>query len=171
MSSVLNVCIAGATGWTGSALAAAVADADDLVLRCAVSRSRAGDELYGAPVHATVVEALYAAGDVDVLIDYTSHDVVRGHTLAAIERGVGVVVGTSGLTAADFEEIQAVAEARGVGVVAAGNFSITSAWSGWTWRRPELTVWRAAGESCSSAPHGAYRALHCKGFQAALARV
>jgi 4-hydroxy-tetrahydrodipicolinate reductase len=127
VSSALNVCVAGATGWTGSALAAAVADADDLVLRCAVSRSRAGDELYGAPVHASVVEALYAAGDVDVLIDYTSHDVVRGHTLAAIERGVGVVVGTSGLTAADFEEIQAVAEARGVGVVAAGNFSITAA--------------------------------------------
>jgi len=127
VSSVLNVCIAGATGWTGSALAAAVADADDLVLRCAVSRSRAGDELYGAPVHASVVEALDAAGDVDVLIDYTAHDVVKANTLAALSRGIGVVVGTSGLTASDYEEIGAAAEERGAGVVAAGNFSVTAA--------------------------------------------
>jgi 4-hydroxy-tetrahydrodipicolinate reductase len=37
------------------------------------------------------------------------------------------VVGSSGLTAADFEEIDAAARARGVGVVASGNFSITAA--------------------------------------------
>jgi 4-hydroxy-tetrahydrodipicolinate reductase len=123
----LNICIAGATGWTGSALVPAVAAADDLVLRCAVSRSSAGGVLYGAPVHSSVVEALEAAGDVDVLIDYTSHDVVRLHALVALERGVGVVVGSSGLTATDFDEIAAVAEERGVGVIAAGNFSITAA--------------------------------------------
>lgn len=123
----LNVCVAGATGWTGSALAEAVAGAEDLVLRCAVSRSAAGGVLYGAPVYASVAEALGAAPDVDVLVDYTAHDVVKAHTLAALERGVAVVVGSSGLTAADFEEIAAAAEARGVGVVAAGNFSVTAA--------------------------------------------
>jgi 4-hydroxy-tetrahydrodipicolinate reductase len=40
---------------------------------------------------------------------------------------VAVVVGTSGLTAADFEEIDAAARERGVGVVASGNFSLTAA--------------------------------------------
>ena len=123
----LNVCIAGATGWTGSALVPAVAEADDLVLRCAVSRSLAGGELRGAPVYGSVVEALDGAGDVDVLIDYTSHEVVKAHTLAALERGVSVVIGTSGLTAGDYEEIAAVAGERGLGVVAAGNFSVTAA--------------------------------------------
>ena len=44
-----------------------------------------------------------------MLIDYTSHDAVKANTLAAIERGVGVVIGTSGLTAADFDEIDAAA--------------------------------------------------------------
>jgi 4-hydroxy-tetrahydrodipicolinate reductase len=127
VSRVLNVCVAGATGWTGSALAAAVAEADDLALSCAVSRSAAGEALYGAPVHGSVAEALLAAEDVDVLVDYTSHDVVKEHTLIAVERGVGVVIGTSGLTAADFTEIAAAAQDRGVGVVAAGNFSITAA--------------------------------------------
>jgi 4-hydroxy-tetrahydrodipicolinate reductase len=121
---MIGICIAGATGWTGSALVEAVAAAGDLTLRSAVSRSAAGTELAGAPVHAAVADAL---DGVDVLIDFTSHDVVKGHALTAVGRGVAVVIGTSGLTAADFEEIDAAARARGVGVIAAGNFSLTAA--------------------------------------------
>ena len=120
----LSICVAGATGWTGSAVAEAVAAAEDLELRSAVSRSAAGGEIGGAPVFASVAEAL---DGVDVLIDYTAHDVVRCHVLTAVERGIAVVVGSSGLTAADYEEIDAAARAGGVGVVAAGNFSITAA--------------------------------------------
>jgi 4-hydroxy-tetrahydrodipicolinate reductase len=37
------------------------------------------------------------------------------------------VVGSSGLSAQDYDEIDAAARARGLGVVAAGNFSITAA--------------------------------------------
>jgi 4-hydroxy-tetrahydrodipicolinate reductase len=118
----LNLCIAGATGWTGSALVEAVAAAEDLELRSAVSRSAAGGELAGAPVYASVAEAL---DGVDVLIDFTSHDVVKASALAALERGVAVVIGTSGLTADDFAEIGAAA--GDVGVIAAGNFSLTAA--------------------------------------------
>src|SRR5438093_13052703 len=47
--------------------------------------------------------------------------------MTAIEAGVGVVIGTSGLTAADFEEIDAAARERRVGVIASGNFSLTAA--------------------------------------------
>jgi 4-hydroxy-tetrahydrodipicolinate reductase len=124
MPPMLNVCMAGATGWTGQALVRGVLDAPDLSLRSAVSRSAAGSDLHGAPVFATVREAL---DGVDVLIDYTSVTAVKGNTLAAIEAGVAVVVGTSGLTAADFEDIDAAARERSVGVVAAGNFSLTAA--------------------------------------------
>ena len=120
----LSVCIAGATGWTGKALVQGVLDAPDLELRSAVSRSAAGGEIGGAPVHAAVAEAL---DGVDVLIDYTSHDVVKSNALTAIGSGVAVVIGTSGLTAADFEEIDEAARERGVGVVASGNFSMTAA--------------------------------------------
>ncbi len=128
----LAVCVAGATGWTGRAVAEAVLRADDLTLRSAVSRSAAGADLgtawggaaIGVPVHARVGEAL---DGVDVLVDYTSHDVVLGHARTAIERGVAVVIGTSGLAAADFAEIAGAAERAAVGVVAAGNFSLTAA--------------------------------------------
>ena len=124
MMSAMQVSIAGATGWTGRALVEGVLAAPDLELRSAVARSAAGGEIGGAPVHATVAEAL---DGVDVLIDYTSPQAVKGNTLAAVDAGVAVVIGTSGLTAADFEEIDAAARERGVGVVASGNFSLTAA--------------------------------------------
>jgi 4-hydroxy-tetrahydrodipicolinate reductase len=122
--STSRLCIAGATGWTGSALVEAVGAAEDLELRSCVSRSAAGGELGGAPVYPSVAEAL---DGVDVVVDYTSHDVVKASALAALERGVAVVIGTSGLTADDFAEIDAAARDQGVGVIAAGNFSLTAA--------------------------------------------
>jgi 4-hydroxy-tetrahydrodipicolinate reductase len=128
----LAVSIAGATGWTGRALVDAVLEAPDLSLASAVSRSAAGRDLgeglerepLGVPVHGSVGEALEG---VDVLVDYTSAAAVKANTLAAVEAGVCVVVGSSGLTASDFEEIDAAARERGVGVVASGNFSLTAA--------------------------------------------
>jgi len=128
----LTVCVAGATGWTGRAVAEGVLRAEDLTLRSAVGRSAAGTDLgtawgggpNGVPVHAHVADAL---DGVDVFVDYTSHQVVLGHALTAVERGVAVVIGTSGLGADDFTEIAAAAERAGVGVVAAGNFSLTAA--------------------------------------------
>ena len=125
---MINVCIAGATGWVGRSLVKAVRSSDDLILRSAVSRSAAGETLRDGTgdvsVFATVVEAL---DDVDVLIDYTSPEAVRDNTLVALERDVNVVVGASGLTASDYVVIDSVARGRGVGVVAAGNFSLTAA--------------------------------------------
>ena len=40
---------------------------------------------------------------------------------------MAVVIGSSGLTAADFEQIDSAARKRSVGVVASGNFSLTAA--------------------------------------------
>jgi 4-hydroxy-tetrahydrodipicolinate reductase len=121
---MLQICIAGATGWTGSALVEAVLDAHDLALRSAVARSAAGREVGGAAAFGRVSEAL---DGVDVMIDYTSHLVVKENVMTAVERGVAVVVGTSGLSADEYTEIDAAARSRGVGVVASGNFSLTAA--------------------------------------------
>ena len=128
----LSVCIAGATGWTGRALVQGVVDAPDLILRSAVSRSAArrdlgealGRETLNVPVHERVGEAL---DGIDVLIDYTSPTVVKANALSAIDAGVAVVIGTSGLTADDYTELDHAARDRSVGVVASGNFSLTAA--------------------------------------------
>ena len=116
---MISVCIAGATGWTGRALVPAVVDAPDLELVATVSRSAAGRDLretlggeaLGVPVYATVGEALEK---VDVLVDFTSATAVKENTRAAIDAAVGVVVGSSGLTAADFIEIDSKARAHSV---------------------------------------------------------
>jgi len=115
----IRVCVAGVTGWTGSAVADAVREAPDLELVAGVSRSDSDS-------YSSVVEALEAV-EADVLVDYTHAEAVKGNATAAIERGVNVVVGSSGLSADDYAELDDAARARGVGVVAAGNFSITAA--------------------------------------------
>jgi 4-hydroxy-tetrahydrodipicolinate reductase len=116
---MIRVCVAGVTGWTGSAVADAVRAADDLELVAGVARSDAAQ-------YSSVAEALDAA-PADVLVDYTHAAVVKANVLAALERGVGVVVGSSGLTAEDYDEIDAQARAADVGVIAAGNFSVGAA--------------------------------------------
>ena len=60
------------------------------------------------------------------MIDYTKPHVVKGHALAALAAARAVVIGTSGLGADDYAEIDAAARAAGRGVVAAGNYSITA---------------------------------------------
>jgi 4-hydroxy-tetrahydrodipicolinate reductase len=99
-----RVCVAGITGWTGGPIARAIVEADDLELVSGVSRSAAGTsfEDRDTPIFGSVWEALERAE-------------------------ADVVVGSSGLTAEDFEEIEARAREAGVGVIAAGNFSLLAA--------------------------------------------
>lgn len=124
--------MAGATGWVGSAVANGVAAADDLEIVAAVSRSHAskklGDVLEGAnpeaPIFANVEEALNIP--CDVFVDFTKPNTVKQNVLAAIRRGIPVVVGTSGLSDADYADLALEAERHNVGVLAAGNFSLTA---------------------------------------------
>ena len=127
---VIRVCFAGVTGWAAPPIVAAIDAADDLRLTCGVSRSAAGRVLADASassseglVYASVAEALRSV-EVDVLVDYTSASAVRENVWTAVRAGVHVVVGSSGLTAGDYEELNRLARDHGVGVVAAGNFSI-----------------------------------------------
>ncbi|HSN18029.1 MAG TPA: 4-hydroxy-tetrahydrodipicolinate reductase [Gammaproteobacteria bacterium] len=122
----VRICLTGATGHVGRELVKAIAAAPDLVLCAAVGRRGAGEVLGGVTVDASLGAAL-ARGDADVVVDYTHPDVVKGHVQQAIGAGCGVVVGTSGLSDADYTEIDAWARTRGVGVFAAGNFSVTAA--------------------------------------------
>ena len=130
---MIRVCFAGVTGWTAPPIVAAIDAADDLSLTAGVSRSAAGRTLADATasrsegsIYASVSEALQSAA-VDVLVDYTSAAAVKENVLTAIRAGVHAVVGSSGLTADDYAELDSLARDRGVGVVAVGNFSIMAA--------------------------------------------
>ena len=115
----LRVCVAGVTGWTGRAVAEAVSSADDLELVSGVSRAD--------PTSFSTVEEALDAVPADVLVEYTSGAAVKRHVLAALDRRVAVVIGSSGLSAADYAEIDARAREQRIGVIGAGNFSLTAA--------------------------------------------
>ena len=116
---MIRVCLAGITGWTGAAIADAIRAAEDVELVGGVSRSDPDS-------HSSVAEALDAVR-ADVLVDYTSASAVRDNVFAALDRGVNVVVGSSGLSADDYGSTDSAARERAVGVISAGNFSLTAA--------------------------------------------
>jgi 4-hydroxy-tetrahydrodipicolinate reductase len=128
----IRVCLAGATGWAGSALARAITQTDDIQLVAAVSRSHAGcilgdvlsEPTLTCPVFATAREALSQA--CDVFFEYTNPSVAKSNCLEALQASANVVIGTSGLTEADYGEISSAAGQMGLAVLAVGNFSITA---------------------------------------------
>jgi 4-hydroxy-tetrahydrodipicolinate reductase len=128
----IRVCIASVTGHIGKPLALAVAKTNDLRLVGAVSRSQKGRstrEVTGDPavevaISGSVADALQSP--TDVYVDYTSAESVKANVLAAIERGVHCVIGSSGLTDQDYAEIDVAARARKIGVIAGGNFALTA---------------------------------------------
>jgi 4-hydroxy-tetrahydrodipicolinate reductase len=127
----LRICVAGATGWAGSALARGIYSASDMELVAALSRSHVGKSL-GAllslegmttPIFDTMEDALKT--NPDIFVEYTKPEVAKFHIRSALEHGAHVVIGTSGLTNQDYEEIDHLAQEVQRGVLAVGNFALT----------------------------------------------
>lgn len=105
----LSVAVFGARGRMGAEVCRAVEAADGLSLVAALD---AGDD------------RTPAAG-ADVAVDFTHPDAVLDNLAWCLERGVSVVVGTTGFTAERLDRVQALLEAHpGTSVLVAANFSI-----------------------------------------------
>jgi 4-hydroxy-tetrahydrodipicolinate reductase len=128
----IRICVAGATGWAGSALTRGIVEAPDLELVAAISRSNAGRILgdvlqvqgLTAPIFGTTSEALHLKPD--VFVEYTKPEVAKPNILLALRSGAHVVVGTSGLSDDEYQQIDAVAREVQRGVLAVGNFALTA---------------------------------------------
>ena len=104
-----KVAVIGAAGRMGSTACDAVEAAEDLEL---VGRFDDGDDLGDL-------------GGAEVVIDFTVLAASEGNVRHCVERGVHVVVGTSGWTDAKAAELRTEVEAKGgVGVLIAPNFAI-----------------------------------------------
>ena len=129
----IRVCVAGATGWTGSLLTKTILQSSEFELTGAIARQAAGQDIgavlglpsAGIRIASSLDEAL--SHPADVLVDFTKPGSVKARTLQALDSGLRVVIGTSGLTAQDFQEIEQKSISKNLGVIAAGNFSITAA--------------------------------------------
>jgi 4-hydroxy-tetrahydrodipicolinate reductase len=109
----IRVGVVGAFGRMGSAAYAAVTAAEDLEAGPAVGRHDSLDDLVGSGC--------------DVVIDFTRPDVVMHNLGFYIANGIHAVVGTTGFDEARLDEVSTMlADAPGVGVVIAANFSIAA---------------------------------------------
>lgn len=131
MSEKIRVIVAGATGWAGSALCKGISETEDIEIVAAVSRSNAGKNLKeilrlnsnDIPVFATAKEALEI--DTDIFIEYTSPDIAKNNVIEALNKNVNVLIGTSGLSDLDYQEIEKVTLEKNCSVLAVGNFAVT----------------------------------------------
>ena len=109
MSAAIRVGVLGARGRVGSEVCRAVEAADDAEL---VAQIDLGDPL----------DDLAAA---DVVVDFTHPDVVMDNLRWCLAHGLHCVVGTTGFDDARLDALRsALAEAPGVGVLIAPNFSV-----------------------------------------------
>ena len=128
---VLAVCVAGVTGEVGRVLTGAILEQRDLLLTSAVARGASGGTVGEAlncdcnvKIRPNLADAL-SRDTFDVLVDYTSATCAFDNVRSALASGVHVVVGTSGITAEQFDDLDALARAKRVGALH-GNFAITA---------------------------------------------
>lgn len=127
-----RVGVLGALGKMGRLTCTTVAADGDLELAAAIDRAHAGESVgsvIGQPaIQVTLsdnIDSLIEA-NLDVIADFTHPDAVRGDIDWAIDHGIHIVVGTTGLTEQDLTEIEAKLKATGSksNVFVAPNFAI-----------------------------------------------
>lgn len=130
----IKIALAGATGWVGKSLVTRIFQSNDLELVDAIAPEHAkknlGNILNIPELNIIIAENVNEAlnnSNAQIFIDFTTPSAVKNNVLAAIAHGLHVIIGTSGLTDLDYEEINLQAQQKNVGVIAAGNFSLTAA--------------------------------------------
>ncbi|MER7002736.1 4-hydroxy-tetrahydrodipicolinate reductase [Dactylosporangium sp. NPDC000555] len=107
----IRVGVLGARGRMGNEVCGAVNASDDLEL---VATLDDGDRLFNV-----------SDAGADVVVDFTTPDVVMDHVHWCIDQNINVVVGTSGFTTARLDQVRGwLAQKPDVGVIIAPNFAI-----------------------------------------------
>lgn len=121
----IRVVVAGAGGRMGRMTCAAVTADPHVTLAAAVDPAFATAEMMPPvePSFVSLEEALEMAG-ADVVVDFTTPAAVRENVLVCVQHRVPVVVGTTGLCAADLADIEQEAATYGTPVLVAPNFAM-----------------------------------------------
>lgn len=107
----------------GREVARALRATDDLRLAGFIDALAAEGELEGAPVYQDAREGLRRM-EPSVVVDFTNAAWTPTLARAALERGVRLVVGTTGLDPSFLEELRLECERRKLGAVVAPNFAL-----------------------------------------------
>jgi 4-hydroxy-tetrahydrodipicolinate reductase len=117
---VIRVGVLGAAGRMGREVRRAVASSDDLELVAAVDTVHIGEDADGVVISGSL-DTLTGA---DVAVDFTHPSVVLENIRWCLAHGLHAVVGTTGLTAGDLDEVRALADEADANCVIAPNFAL-----------------------------------------------
>ncbi|MHB8105283.1 MAG: 4-hydroxy-tetrahydrodipicolinate reductase [Dehalococcoidales bacterium] len=127
MSSI-KVLVHGAAGRVGQEVVKAVCQEPDMKLVGAVDIKVAGDSLAlpdGSKVpFSTDFVAVLDSCEPDVVVDFSIAKASMPIVRFAAKKGVNLVIGTTGFNTAELKEMQQLAEANEIGIVAAPNFAL-----------------------------------------------
>ncbi|WP_332693276.1 4-hydroxy-tetrahydrodipicolinate reductase [Halalkalibacter lacteus] len=129
--SKVKIVVAGPRGNMGKEAVKMVTGTEEFQLVAVVDSKHEGknlseiDGFHG--IEATIytdIHKCFEEQEVDVLIDLTAPAYGRKHMEAAFANSVRPVVGTTGFTEEDIDELRAMAEEKGLGAIIAPNFAI-----------------------------------------------
>ncbi len=115
-----RVMVTGADGRMGRQVVTAVTEADDMELVAQADPALTPD---GATLFTSVDEAIAATAP-DVAVDFTVPSAAFGTVGACLAAGVHCVVGTTGMTDAQMDELTALAESGQANLIVAANFAV-----------------------------------------------
>ena len=118
----MRVAVLGARGRMGRETARAVAHDPDMELVAVVDREATGGPIEGLAVSQDP-DAILAAS-AEVAVDFTHPAVVMDHARRCLKGGVHVVIGTSGVTPEDLDELRSLVNGGRVHAIVVPNFAI-----------------------------------------------
>jgi len=125
----IKVAVHGALGRMGQTLIDALCREDDMQLVGAVDIKAVKDELPLPDGSGTVplshnLDEVITATRPEVVVDFSTASAVMPAVRLSAERSVNLVIGTTGLTTDDVNEIDRLARAKGIGVAVIPNFAL-----------------------------------------------
>jgi 4-hydroxy-tetrahydrodipicolinate reductase len=124
----IKVVVHGASGRMGQEVISAVCQEPELQIVGAVD-IKATEKYLSLPDGSRVpfsqnLESILSSCPTDVLVDFSNAQATMPTVRLAAKHGVNMVIGTTGLTADNINEIESLAKANKIGVVVAPNFAL-----------------------------------------------
>ena len=125
----IKVVVYGASGRVGQEVVKAVCQEPETQLVGAVELQVSAEQLTlpdgsGTVPFSTSLDSIIGSCQPDVVVDFTVAKATMPAVRTAAEHGVNMVIGTTGLTADDINEMERLAVAKKIGIVVAPNFAL-----------------------------------------------
>ena len=126
---LIKVVVYGASGRVGQEVVSAVCREPETVLVGAVDLKAPADSLplpdgSGSVPFSTDLEAILKSCLPDVVVDFSAGGATMPAVRLCADRGVNIVIGATGHTDADIEEMKELAGAKKIGIMVAPNFAL-----------------------------------------------